>query len=99
MPEAKPLVDASKTEGSRANAEIHDRTGLYISIIALGLAGVSLGMQLRNDAVIDAKVAAAVAPANERVRTASTDAKLAEDRANKMAAMLEAKGLIKLENH
>jgi hypothetical protein len=54
---------------------------------------------MRNDAVTDAKVAAAIAPANEKARTAATDARLALDRADKMAAALEARGLIKLENH
>lgn len=99
MNNEQPLVTKQGDYSPTMHQEMQDRTGLYVSILALVIAALSLGMQLQNDEIMEAKIAAAIAPANEVARTAAQNAKLAEDRANKMAAMLEARGLIKLENH
>lgn len=45
------------------NATLNDRTGLYISILALALAGYSLGRQVNLSDVMDAKIQSAVATA------------------------------------
>lgn len=38
------------------NQTLNDRTGLYIAIIALAIAGISLGMQINAPRVMDAKI-------------------------------------------
>lgn len=55
----EPMQNKEEFSGgskSSANAEIHDRTGLYIAIIALIIAAISLGMQIMQPAITDAKV-------------------------------------------
>jgi hypothetical protein len=58
-------------QGGDANATIHDRTGLYIAILALALAGMALGYEMSQNAsraefrqlqdqAIDARIAVAV---------------------------------------
>jgi hypothetical protein len=49
--------------------------------------------------VIDSRVAKELAAAKADMHLAETNALLAKDRTDKMAAALEARGLIKLENH
>lgn len=83
----------------QAHASVQDRAGLYIGIVALIVATLSLGMQLMQSQLVDAKVAAGVAKAQADMHLAETNALLAKDRTDKMAAALEARGLIKLENH
>ena len=83
----------------QAHASVQDRAGLYIAIVSLIVACLSLGMQLTQSQLIDAKVEAAIAPARAEMHQANTNALLAKDRTDKVAAALEARGLIKLENH
>lgn len=83
----------------QAHASVQDRAGLYIGIVALILAALSVGMQLTTVSLIDAKVEARLAIAQAEMHMASTNALLAKDRTDKVAAALEARGLIKLENH
>lgn len=80
-------------------ASVHDRIGLYIGIIALIIAALSLGMQLTQSALIDAKIEAAIAPANEQANSARTFARLANEKSDRALAQLEARGLVKQENH
>lgn len=84
-------------------AVVNDRTGLFIAIIAIVLGAFGCGMGVTVFAImpsmIDAKVEAGVASARAEMEAASTNARLALDRADKTAAALEARGLIKLENH
>jgi hypothetical protein len=83
----------------QAHASVQDRAGLYIAIVALILATLSLGMQLTQSALIDAKIAAAIAPANETANAARTYARLANEKSDRVLAQLEARGLVKQENH
>lgn len=85
---------------------VEDKSQLILTILAMILAVASIAMQIQRNAdesirqeLIDAKIAAALAPVEEKTRTSVQNAKLAIDRADKMAAQLEAKGLIRLENH
>lgn len=84
-------------------AVVNDRTGLFISILALVVAAFGCGMAVTLFVIVpglvDAKVAAGIASANADMEAARQNARLALDRADKMAAALEARGLIKLENH
>lgn len=109
LTEAVLSLSADKGSSLSSKAEVNSHNDhstnkplpwlVLIAVVFCTLSGISIGMQIKAESVIEAKIAAAIAPANEVARTASMNAKLAEDRANKMAAMLEARGLIKLENH
>lgn len=66
------------SSGARSNAEIHDRTGLYISIIALALAGMALGAEInRNSAQAE----------NQRLQDQAIDAKIKAGMAETLASM------------
>lgn len=84
-------------------AVVNDRTGLFIAIIALVLGSFGCGMAatvfIVMSSMIDSKVEAGVATARAEMHLAETNALLAKDRTDKIAAALEARGLIKLENH
>lgn len=94
----------------QAHASVQDRAGLYIAIVALIMATLALGLEIQNSRTTDAKIAAGVAEARAQMseqlakaqadmHLAETNALLAKDRTDKIAAALEARGLIKLENH
>lgn len=106
-PEHSPDKSARADNGSGAstsNAEIHDRTGLYISIIALALAGMAFGGAIMLPQIMDAKIAAAVAMAKENMAQQAADAKatatagnqharVALDKVEDFRAKLAAKGI------
>lgn len=83
----------------QAHASVQDRAGLYVAIVALTIAALSLGMQLTQSALIDAKIEAKIAPANETANSARTFGRLANDKSDRVLAQLEARGLVKQENH
>jgi predicted DNA binding CopG/RHH family protein len=74
-PDKSARADNGGASATGGNAEVHDRTGLYISILALAMAGVALGLWLNQSAVIDAKVEAAVAKAKSEIQEQVSDAK------------------------
>lgn len=85
---------------NRADATIHDRTGLYISIIALALSGIALGLWMNQSQLIDAKVQAAVAKSEARADAADTNARVALDKVEDFRAKLAEKGInINLDGH
>lgn len=83
----------------QAHASVQDRAGLYIAILALTIAALSLGMQLSQSALLDAKIKAEIAEANETANSARTFGRLANEKADRVLAQLEARGLVKQENH
>lgn len=104
----------TKIGDNSPQAIVNDRTGLMLSIFALVVAVLCLGLYIEGrsalererdmvqqiiDAKIKSELAAALAPVTEQTRTAVQNSRLALDRADKQGAALEAKGLIKLENH
>lgn len=102
-PEAVYNAPVSNVGDNSPQAVVNDRTGLFISILALVVAAFGCGMAVTLFVIvpgmIDAKVQAGVAAGNADMAAAKQNARLALDRADKMGAMLEARGLIKLENH
>lgn len=78
---------------SGSHAEIHDRTGLYVSILSLSLAGVSLGLWLNLSAIIDAKVQAATAKSEATAHAADTNARVAIDNVQQLQVQLAEKGI------
>lgn len=102
-PEAVYNAPVSTVGDNSPQAVVNDRTGLFISILALVVAAFGCGMAVTLFVIvpgmIDAKVQAGVASANADMAAAKQNARLALDRVDKTMARLEAKGLIKLENH
>ena len=97
---------------SRSSAEIHDRTGLYIAIIALLVAGMALGFQISKsmneseirrlqEANITAQIAAGAAQAERTAAEARSTAKVTEDKLSELRDALNAKGMNipKLDGH
>lgn len=122
---SKPVLPRSRgdfqdsTDGSissnsgpvaKADAHVHDRTGLYLAIIAFGLAALCLGLFLMQTfmmpQIIDAKVQAGIADAKATMQQQVADAtaiaqagkehaRIALDEVQRANAQLEAKGLIR----
>lgn len=85
---------SAKSEGSGGaatggNAEIHDRTGLYLSIIALIISAISLGMTTQLPALHAARVEVLV----DRVATAEREARVMEERWNDLKVELVRRGI------
>lgn len=73
--------------------------GGAVAIVALILAALAVGLQIRAEATIDAKIAAAMAKPEADMHLAGTNALLAKERMDRAVAQLEAKGLLKQETH
>jgi hypothetical protein len=85
--------DGGGAAAGGGNAEIHDRTGLYISILALAMAGIALGLWLNQAQIIEAKVQAGVAKAEATSHAADTNARVAMDNVQQLQVQLAAKGI------
>ena len=97
---------------ARADATVHDRTGLYISIIALLVAGIALGVEISRamfagesralqQQLIATQIQAGAAQAQATAMEARTTAKVTEDKLIELRDALNAKGmnLPKLDGH
>jgi hypothetical protein len=84
-------------DGSVATATIHDRTSLYLAIIAMVLSALCLGLFLMQTflmpQIIDAKVAAGMAQAQATAVTANQHARVALDKVEDFRTKLAAKGI------
>lgn len=90
----------SGTIAQGGSATLNDRSGLYVAILALALAGIALGLWLNQSQIIDAKVQAAVAQANATASTAETHARVALDKVEDFRAKLAEKGIkVTLDGH
>jgi hypothetical protein len=80
-----------------ANATIHDRTSLYLAIVAMVLSALCLGLFLMQTflmpQIIDAKVAAGMAQAQATAVTANQHARVALDKVEDFRTKLAAKGI------
>ena len=92
------------------SSTINDRTGLYIAIIALALAGMGLGYEMSQNSsradlrqlqeqVVDAKIAAAVAQAKAEANEAKVKARVAEDSVKSICAALKASQFKNVDCH
>lgn len=70
-------------------ANIYDRTGLYISIIALILAAIAVGVSLMQPAVTSAKVE----NLQDRVQTAERESRVMQERWNDLKVELARRGI------
>ena len=77
------------SSGSRSNAEIHDRTGLYLSIVALILSAMAFGAVVMFPQFMDAKMDAL----NKRTEIAEREARLAQEDLMYLRASMAARGI------
>lgn len=70
-------------------AVVNDRTGLYISIIALILAAIAVGVSLMQPAVTNAKVE----NLQDRVQTAERESRVMQERWNDLKVELARRGI------
>lgn len=70
-------------------ANIYDRTGLYIAIIALILAAMALGVSLMQPEVTKAKVE----NLQDRVQTAERESRVSQERWNDLKVELAKRGI------
>lgn len=84
---------SAKSDGggsaASSHSEVHDRTGLYISIIALIISAISLGMTTQLPALHAARVEVLV----DRVATAEREARVMEERWNDLKVELVRRGI------
>jgi len=81
------LKDGSS--GSRSNAEIHDRTGLYLSIIAALLSAVAIGVVI----VVPRLYEEQIVNLKDRVEKAERESRLAAQDAMLLKATMIAHGI------
>jgi len=78
--------------GNYAKAEVHEKTSLLVSIVALFFSGIAVGLLiaicLLGPQLLDAKIQAASAPAAERASVAAQDAAIAKNSVQKLEARL-----------
>lgn len=82
-----------------AHVVVHDKSGLYVSVAAIVLACVNLGVLLTIPTIIDAKVQAGVAKAEMVANAGREHARIALDKVEQTQVQLGSKGLIDIEQH
>lgn len=84
-----------------AQASINDRAGLYVGILGVALAALSLGIISMLPAFIDAKIQAGVASAEMSANEARRTAKINEDKLTELRIQLmNAQGTnVRLDGH
>lgn len=84
---------SAKSEGggsaASSHSEIHDRTGLYLSIIAVILSALALGISLMQPSIISARVE----NLQDRVMTAEREARVMQERWNDLKVELARRGI------
>lgn len=95
MNETKSAPDAVHNAPSigdhspQAHASVQDRAGLYIAIVALVIAAISLGISLMQPAVTNAKVE----NLQDRVQTAERESRVMQERWNDLKVELAKRGI------
>lgn len=87
--ESQASNSGERGAAANASANIHDRTGLYISIIALILSAIALGFTLMNPQLIAARMDAM----NERTTLAEREARVMQERWNDLKVELARRGI------
>lgn len=92
MNENKPpetIYNAPVVGDNSPQATIHDRTGLYLAVIAVILAALSLGMTIVNPKISEAKVE----NLQDRVITAERESRVMQERWNDLKVELAKRGI------
>jgi len=113
MSDSQDNVDQRGSRNRRyspsAHVVVHDKSGLYVAVIAAVVGALALGALMMMPQIIEARVQAGMAEARASMQqqaeeakaiadAGATDGRLALDRVEKAVAKLEAKGLIR-ESH
>jgi len=83
-------------QGGDANATIHDRTGLYLAIIAILFAAMAFGMSIVLPMVYSERTAtleARIENLSERAQLAEREARVATERWNDLKVELAKRGI------
>lgn len=91
--------DEHRTNSPSAHVVVHDKSGLYIAVLAIVLSCVNLGVLAMLPTIIDAKVQAGTARAEAIANSGREHARIALDKVEQTQIQLGAKGLIKVETH
>lgn len=89
---APDTVNNAPTVGDyspQAHASVQDRAGLYIAIVALIIAAISLGISLMQPAVTNATVE----NLQDRVQTAERESRVMQERWNDLKVELAKRGI------
>lgn len=89
----------TRTNSPSAHVVVHDKSGLYVSIVAIIFACVSLGVLFMVPAIIDAKVQAGMAEAKQIANAGREHGRIALSEVERANAELAAKGLIRKAEH
>lgn len=102
-PEHVYNAPVSSVGDNSPQAVVNDRTGLFIAIFALAMAGLALGISVTSFVIvpqmIDAKVAAGMAEAKATANAAREHARIALDKVEQTQVQLGAKGLVQPSTH
>lgn len=85
----KESIESNSGPVARADAKVEDRAGLYVAIVALVIAAISLGISLMQPAVTNAKVE----NLQDRVQTAERESRVMQERWNDLKVELAKKGI------
>lgn len=92
----KSIRDNSGPVATGGNAEVHDRTGLYLSIIAALFSALAFGFSIAMPAVYQAKtdaLEARIENLRDRVQTAERESRVATERWNDLKVELAKRGI------
>lgn len=76
------------------SVKFSERASLTLSVVALALAGIAIGVLIMMPALIDAKVQAGIAKAEATSHAADTNARVAIDKVEEVRVQLAAKGIL-----
>lgn len=92
----KSIKENSGPVATGGNAEVHDRTGLYLAIMAALFAAMAFGASLMLPMVYNARLdayEARVANLSDRVQTAERESRVAQERWNDLKVELARRGI------
>lgn len=94
-PEHSPDESVHVAEHANVNVtRFTERASLTLSVVALALAGLAVGVLITMPALIDAKVQAGIAKAEATSHAADTNARVAVDKVEEIRVQLAAKGIV-----
>lgn len=91
--------DEHRTNSPSAHVIVHDKSGLYVSIAAIILACLNLGVLAMLPMLIDAKIQAGMAEAKQIANAGREHGRIALSEVERANAELAAKGLIRKAEH
>lgn len=91
--------DEHRTNSPSAHVVVHDKSGLYVAVIAIVLSCLNLGALAMLPMLVDAKIQAGMAEAKQIANTGREHGRIALSEVERANAELAAKGLIRKAEH